>query len=114
MSDNRFCVYILRCGDGSLYCGIATDLDRRVREHREGKGARYTAARRPVELVFATSNRFDRAEAQSLERKVKKLRRVQKRVFLERLEGNERREDFAKNGKKGGVGGEKFREALLS
>ena len=106
MSDNRFCVYILRCGDGSLYCGIATDLDRRVREHREGKGARYTAARRPVELVFATSNRFDRAEAQSVERRVKKLRKAEKRVFLERLEGNEQREEVAKNGKKASVGGE--------
>ncbi len=114
MSDSRFCVYLLRCGDGSLYCGIATDLDRRVREHREGKGARYTAAHRPVELVFATSNRFDRAEAQSVERRVKKLRRAEKRVFLERLEGYERREESAKNGKKAGAGGEKFREALLS
>ena len=46
-------LYILRCGDGSLYTGITTDIERRVREHQEGKAARYTRAHRPVELVYS-------------------------------------------------------------
>ncbi|MFC3151668.1 GIY-YIG nuclease family protein [Litoribrevibacter euphylliae] len=45
-------VYIVRCSDDSLYTGITTDLDRRVKEHNESpKGAKYTRARRPVVLV---------------------------------------------------------------
>ena len=86
MSADRYCVYLLRCSDGSLYCGIATDLDRRVKQHNEGKGARYTAAHRPVVLEYSTGNRFARAEAQAIELRVKKKRRVEKKPFLEKLE----------------------------
>lgn len=86
MNGLRYCVYLLRCGDGSLYCGITTDLQRRVREHREGKGARYTAAHLPVELEYATSCWFDRAEAQAVERRVKSRRRGEKKSFLEEVE----------------------------
>lgn len=46
-------VYIVRCRDGSLYTGATNDLDKRVRAHNAGKGARYTRSRRPVELVFS-------------------------------------------------------------
>ena len=49
-------VYILRCGDGTLYTGWTNDLDRRLRTHAAGKGAKYTRARLPVELVY--SERF--------------------------------------------------------
>jgi len=45
-------VYILSCGDGSLYTGITTDIERRLREHNQGKGARYTASRRPVTVAY--------------------------------------------------------------
>lgn len=45
-------VYILRCGDGSLYTGCTSDLDRRIEQHRRGKGARYTRGRGPLELVY--------------------------------------------------------------
>ena len=45
-------VYLLRCGDGSLYCGIALDLQARLEAHRAGKGARYTKGRGPLELVY--------------------------------------------------------------
>ncbi|MBQ8918081.1 MAG: GIY-YIG nuclease family protein, partial [Oscillospiraceae bacterium] len=45
-------VYMLRCGDGSLYTGIATDVDRRVKEHNSGRGAKYTRSRLPVEAVY--------------------------------------------------------------
>ncbi len=45
-------VYILRCGDGSLYTGIAKDVQARVKQHREGRGATYTRARLPVKLLY--------------------------------------------------------------
>ena len=45
-------VYILRCGDGSLYTGIAKDVPVRVRQHREGRGATYTRTRLPVRLLY--------------------------------------------------------------
>lgn len=44
--------YLLRCADGSLYCGWTPHLLERVRRHKEGKGAKYTRSRRPVELVY--------------------------------------------------------------
>jgi putative endonuclease len=46
-------MYILQCSDGSYYVGSTSDLDKRVREHNEGRGSKYTARRRPVKLVFA-------------------------------------------------------------
>jgi predicted GIY-YIG superfamily endonuclease len=45
-------LYILRCGDGSLYTGIALDLDRRLAQHRSGRASRYTRSRLPVALVW--------------------------------------------------------------
>jgi putative endonuclease len=44
----RWCVYLLRCGDGSLYAGITNDLQKRLQAHRSGKGARYTRGRGPL------------------------------------------------------------------
>ena len=46
-------VYILQCADESLYTGITTDLEKRVKVHNDGKGAKYTRGRRPVELVYS-------------------------------------------------------------
>jgi putative endonuclease len=88
MSEGIYCVYLLRCCDGSLYCGISADLDRRLKLHNEGKGARYTATHRPVVLEFSTGKRFPRAEAQAIELRVKKMRRDDKRPYLERLEAS--------------------------
>ena len=45
-------LYILRCGDGTLYTGITDDLPRRLKAHRSGKGAKYTRGRGPLELVY--------------------------------------------------------------
>lgn len=45
-------VYILRCGDGSLYTGIAKDLERRLAQHQAGRASRYTRARQPVILAW--------------------------------------------------------------
>lgn len=45
-------VYMLRCGDGSLYTGIALDVERRLAVHQSGKGAKYTRSRRPLTVVY--------------------------------------------------------------
>ena len=47
-----FYVYIIRCGDGTLYTGYTNDLEARLTAHREGKGAKYTRGRGPLELVY--------------------------------------------------------------
>ena len=47
-----WCVYILRCADGTLYTGSTDDVERRVAVHNSGKGAKYTRGRRPVEVVY--------------------------------------------------------------
>lgn len=71
-------LYIVQCSDRTLYTGITTDLERRVREHNSGdKGARYTRGRRPVVLVHCEkfSNRSDAAKR---EMKIKRMRREDK------------------------------------
>ena len=85
-----YCVYLIRCSDGTYYCGIAMDAHKRLQQHNEGKGARYTASRRPVVLEYATACRFSRAGAQSIERKAKKKPRDLKRAFLEKEGTTER------------------------
>ena len=50
--DTTWYLYILRCADGSLYTGITIDVERRLEEHRSGKGAKYTRGRGPLELVY--------------------------------------------------------------
>ncbi|ODU35167.1 MAG: endonuclease [Thiobacillus sp. SCN 63-374] len=74
-----WCVYMLRCADGSLYTGITTDLARRVAEHNGagGLGARYTRSRRPVQLVYAEAA-ASRAEAARREAAIKQLDRAGK------------------------------------
>ena len=78
-----WCVYLLRCADGTLYCGITRDVQRRLAEHNgeRGGGAKYTASRRPVELVAAV-RAPDRAEALRLELRVKRMRRATKLAFF--------------------------------
>ena len=71
-------IYILQCSDNSLYTGITTDLDRRIKEHNDSKlGAKYTKIRRPVKLVYSKEF-IDRSEASKEEARIKKLSRQQK------------------------------------
>lgn len=81
-------VYILKCSDESLYTGITTDVERRVREHNNSKlGARYTRARRPVKLIYSKGF-TDRSEASKEEARIKKLSKKEK---LEIIKTNENR-----------------------
>src|SRR5688572_9009981 len=73
-------VYLLRCRDGSLYCGWTDDLERRLATHNAGKGARYTRSRKPVLLVWS-EELADRSAALKRELAVKRLTRTQKLVL---------------------------------
>lgn len=72
-------IYILRCGDDTLYTGITTDVGRRIEEHNAGKapGARYTRSRRPVALAY-TEEAASRALAARREVEIKRLDRGSK------------------------------------
>ena len=70
-------VYLLRCGDGSLYCGITDDVLRRLEAHRSGKGAKYTRGRGPLELVY-TEECESYSAALKREAAIKKLKRQEK------------------------------------
>jgi putative endonuclease len=71
-------LYILKCADETLYTGITTDLERRISEHNENKlGAKYTASRRPVKLVYY--KRFkNRSNAAKEEVRIKKMTKAEK------------------------------------
>ncbi|QNM97598.1 GIY-YIG nuclease family protein [Chitinimonas koreensis] len=74
-------VYLLRCGDGSLYCGVTNDLDARLAAHNAGRGARYTRSRLPVALAWSEPC-ADRSAAQKREAAIKKLDRPAKLRLL--------------------------------
>lgn len=69
--------YLVRCCDGSLYCGWTNHLEKRVKAHNEGKGAKYTKSRRPVELVYYEEF-LTKEEAMSREYTIKRLTRAEK------------------------------------
>lgn len=75
--DNRWSVYILRCGDGTLYTGIARDVQARLQQHQFGKGAKYTRGRSPLELVY-TQQMDCKSDALKRELEIKALTRAQK------------------------------------
>jgi putative endonuclease len=75
------CVYILRCGDGTLYTGAAKDLARRLTQHEAGLASRYTRSRLPVTLVWSRRSR-SWSDALRIERRVKALRRIEKDALI--------------------------------
>jgi predicted GIY-YIG superfamily endonuclease len=70
-------VYLLRCGDGTLYCGIALDVEARLQQHRVGKGAKYTRGRAPLKVVYREAC-ATKSAALRRERAIKRLRREAK------------------------------------
>ena len=74
-------VYLLRCADGSLYCGWTTDPQARLKAHNSGRGAKYTRSRLPVELVHLETYE-DRHEALSRECRIKQMSRAEKEKLL--------------------------------
>ena len=82
MSDGDHYVYVLRCGDDTLYTGYTTDVERRVAEHDAGEGAKYTRGRTPVELVHVEAYETQSA-AMSREYEIKQLSRSRKEQLIE-------------------------------
>ena len=74
-------VYILKCADGTFYTGWTTDPERRTKVHNSGKGAKYTRARRPVELIYYEEF-DDKIEAQRREWAIKQLTRAEKEEVI--------------------------------
>ena len=68
----QWCVYLVRCSDDSLYCGVTNNLEKRLVAHNSGRGAKYTRSRGPVELV-GTSVPMTRGDALRLEYRVKQV-----------------------------------------
>jgi putative endonuclease len=78
---SKWCLYILKCNDSSYYTGITNDLEKRVADHQNGKGAKYTRGRGPLILVY-TENHPDRSSATKKEIFIKKLSRSQKKALI--------------------------------
>jgi len=94
---NLYYVYLLRCADATLYCGITNDLDRRLRDHNGGKGARYTRGRLPVRVVYR-EEAGGKGEALRRERAIKKMPKVKKeRLALEWLRDDRQRKNFRRS-----------------
>jgi predicted GIY-YIG superfamily endonuclease len=74
-------VYILRCGDGTLYTGATSDVGRRLRQHRAGRGARYTRSRLPLAVVYL-EGAHDRGAALRREAAIKQLTRAEKLTLI--------------------------------
>jgi putative endonuclease len=70
-------VYLLRCADGSLYCGWTTDVARRLEQHQAGVASRYTSSRRPVEVAWSRGM-SSRSDAMREEARIKRLSRAEK------------------------------------
>jgi len=83
ISKRLWYVYIVRCSDNSLYCGITTDTTRRTSEHNTSKkGAKYTRSRRPVYLVWSITASC-KSSASKLEYKIKKFTKSNKEKLIE-------------------------------
>ena len=79
--EKNWYLYILRCGDGSLYTGITTDVLARLEAHRAGKGAKYTRGRGPLELVYS-ENCVEHSTALKRELEIKALPRLDKMKLI--------------------------------
>jgi putative endonuclease len=72
MNKKEWVVYLVRCADESLYCGITNDIEKRLIAHNSGKGAKYTKSRIPVEMT-GVSSKMTKSEALKLERHIKRI-----------------------------------------
>lgn len=80
-TESAWSVYLVRCGDGALYTGIATDVERRLAEHSAGRGAKYLRGRGPLSLAFERGV-ADRGTALRMEYAVKQLSRQRKEALV--------------------------------
>lgn len=79
----KWTVYILQCGDGTLYTGIASDVQRRFQEHQCGKGAKYTRGRGPLTLKY-TEECDSKSDALKRELAIKALKKTKKEALIQK------------------------------
>ena len=79
--EKKDCVYILECNDGTLYTGWTNDIDKRLKAHNDGKGAKYTKGRRPLKLVYLEELET-KSEALKRENEIKKMTKDKKRQLI--------------------------------
>ena len=80
-SEKLWYVYLLRCRDGTYYTGVTTDVERRIKQHNNGTGAKYTRGRLPVMLVWS-ERQTSHSSALKREAIVKRLRRPEKIILV--------------------------------
>ena len=78
-----WCLYLVKCADGTLYTGVTNDLHRRIDQHNSGTASRYTRSRLPVELVYREGCR-DKSGALKKECRMKSLSRRAKEAYIAR------------------------------
>lgn len=88
METNKHYFYVLKCKDASLYAGYTNNLERRVKMHNQGKGAKYTRGRTPVELVYYETFEL-KTEAMQAEYRFKQLSRKDKQKWMTKEEKQE-------------------------
>lgn len=93
MEDQDYVVYILECGDGTLYTGMTNNLEQRLKRHREGTGAKYTRGRGPFTLRWVQRG-VTRSEALKREWEIKRMDRKKKWKLIQREAGDETAEEL--------------------
>ena len=81
-ASETWTVYLIQAGDGSLYTGVTTDLERRLRQHQTNRGAKYLRGRGPLQVVLTESG-YDRGGAQRREIQLKRLSRAEKLALIQ-------------------------------
>ncbi|MBP04546.1 MAG: hypothetical protein CMA72_07165 [Euryarchaeota archaeon] len=87
MNAKPWLVYLLRCSDNSLYCGVTNDLEKRITKHSTGKGAKYTRSRLPVELVWSSSD-TGKSTAHKAEYYIKQQSKKRKELLVAGFDNN--------------------------
>ena len=82
IKKSDYCVYVLKCNDGSLYTGYTSNLANRIKLHNDGYASKYTRARRPVDVVWSKRSK-NRRYAMLTEVRIKKLKRQDKLKLIE-------------------------------
>ncbi len=87
MSEKDWGVYLVYCADETYYCGVTKNINKRIKDHNNGLGAKYTRYRLPVKLI-AFYDMLSKKEAYKLEYKIKRLKKHKKSEFLCKLTQN--------------------------
>lgn len=80
--DSQWWVYLIRNSSNALYCGITTDVVRRLQQHQQGKGAKALRGKGPLQLVWQYQIGTDRSKALQLEHRIKKLSKLEKERLI--------------------------------